>query len=123
MRDTREKDTIKFSWWDLIKAFYYLLGEKKKTYIFWLGILFFIQFYTIVPPLVIGKIVDFFTNFKKGNSLAPFYVYAIFLGSSFSVISFVRLSLKKYLGNLRTDIIYNLRVKGFEKLLNLALVE
>lgn len=123
MRDKKDKNAINFSWWDLIKAFYYLLDEKKKPYIFWLAILFLIHFYTIIPPLVIGKIVDFFTNFKTGNSLTPFYIYALFLGSSFSIISFIRLSLKKHLGNLQTDIIYNIRVKGFEKLLNLALIE
>jgi len=119
----KDSDEMKFSWRDLVKAVVYLFGTKRTNYLFWLSVLFLIQFYGIIPPLVVGKIVDFFTSFNKGDSLNLFYYYALFLGVSFSLISFIRLTIKRYLGNLRTDIVYDIRVNGFEKLLNLSLIE
>src|SRR3989304_8125190 len=89
-----DKD-LKFSWWDLAKSVVYLLGDKKKKYLTLLTFLFIVQFYSVIPPFILGKIVDFFTNFKSGDSLKTFYFYAIFLGGSFSLISFIRLNLKK----------------------------
>lgn len=111
------------SWADLVKSYIFLWGKKKKRYLFLLVLLFIIHFYAIIPPLLIGKIVDFFTNFINGQSITPFYIYTIILGASFSVVSFIRLVLKKKLGDLRSDIKYNLRVQGFEKLISLTLLE
>ena len=60
----KDSDEMKFSWRDLVKAVVYLFGTKRTNYLFWLSVLFLIQFYGIIPPLVVGKIVDFFTNKK-----------------------------------------------------------
>lgn len=111
------------SWVDLVKNYVFLLGKKKKRYVFLLIFLFIIQFYTVIPPLIIGKIVDFFTNYVYGQSIMPFYFYTALLGLSFSLSAFIRLSLKRRLGNLRSDIKYDLRVRGFERLTNLTLLE
>ncbi len=113
----------KFSWWDLAGSIVYLIGDKKKKYLTLLAFLFIVNFYSIIPPFILGKIVDFFTNFKSGDSLGTFYFYAIFLGGSFSLVSFIRLNLKKTLGNINSDINYLTRVKGFERLVNLSLIE
>ena len=106
---------------NLLKALWFLIGEKKHQYLFWEIILFLIHFYVVVPPLLIGKIVDFFISYQVGQSLVPFYFYTSALGISFSLISFIRLSLKNTLGNLRSDISYSIKVKGFEKLLDFSL--
>ncbi|MEA3355116.1 MAG: ABC transporter ATP-binding protein [Patescibacteria group bacterium] len=119
----KSNEEMKFSWWDLVKSFLYLLEDKKKKYLSWLSALFLIQFYSIIPPLIVGKIVDFFTDYNKGGDLKLFYFYSIFLGGSFSLVSYIRLSIKRYLGNLRTDVVYNIRVKGFEKLLDQSLIK
>ena len=117
------KHNKQFSWLSLVKSFVYLLGEGKVNHLGWLSVVFLIQFYSIIPPLILGKIVDFFTNYSAGEPLSNFYFYAIFLGASFSIISFIRLSIKKHLGILRADISYNIRVKGFDRLLNLSLMD
>lgn len=114
------KDEEKFSWIDLFRAFRYLIGDRWNKNLAYLIPLFVVSFYTVIPPLVIGKIVDFFSSYKVGNSHSPFYFYAIFLGGSFSLVSFIRLTLKRYLGNLKTDIVYDINVKGFDRLLSLS---
>lgn len=114
---------MKFTWLDLMRAIWFLLGNKRKRYLTLTAILFMAQFYWVIPPLVIAKIVDFFTNYKPGDSLSPFYSYAVFLGVLQITVSMVRLITKKHMGNLRTDVIYNIRVKGFEKLSTLSLLD
>ncbi|OGK26138.1 hypothetical protein A2954_02045 [Candidatus Roizmanbacteria bacterium RIFCSPLOWO2_01_FULL_37_12] len=103
---------------DLVKPIWFLLGGKKRQFLFWETILYLVHFYVVVPPLLIGKIVDFFISYQKGQSLAPFYFYTATLGISFSLVSFIRLSLKNTLGNLISDISYLIKVNGFEKLLD-----
>lgn len=118
-----DEKSEKFSWWDLVKSYVYLLGKRKKVFLLLLGILFIVQFYQIVPPLILGKIVDFFTHYKYGQDFSLFYFFAIFLGLSHAIISFIRLSLKRRLGNLKTDVNYDIRVSGFDKLVNLTWLE
>lgn len=113
-------DELDFSWFDLVKSVVYLMGEKRKKYLPLLFILFVIQFYSVVPPLIIGKVVDFFTTYQSGDSLSAFYWLTAILGISFSLTSYIRLTIKRLLGNIRTDIIYDIRVKGFERLLSLS---
>jgi ABC-type multidrug transport system fused ATPase/permease subunit len=110
------KISEKFGWWDLGRAFLYLVGENKKKYITWTVILIIILVYDLVPPFMIGLIVDFFTKYKQGESLSLFYIYAITLGLSFSLIAYLRLEAKQILGNLRTATECDIKVKGFEKL-------
>lgn len=112
----RPKNKEKFTWLDLVKAVLFLVEGKKKIYILLTMSLFIIQGYSAVPPFLIGKTVDFFTNYEAGNSLWPFYTYVVLLGGLTSLVSFLRLTIKKSLGNIRTDIIYQIRVSGFEKL-------
>ena len=110
-----------FRWRDLIKSMWFLLAGKRKTYLFWETILYLIHFYVVIPPLLVGKIVDFFISYQKGASLAPFYFYTLTLGISFALVSFLRLHLKNILGNLRSDVSYSIKVKGFERLLDFSL--
>jgi ABC-type multidrug transport system fused ATPase/permease subunit len=117
------KENIKFNIFDLIKSIIFLLGKNKSKYIFWNLALILSLLYAIVPPLILGKVVDFFTNFHSNESLTPFYFYVILLGSSYALVSYIRLTTKKHLGYISTDAIYNIRVKGFEKLLALSLIE
>lgn len=111
---------LNFSWWDLVKAYSQLTGNRRKKYVLYIVPLFLISFYSIIPPLLLAKIIDFFGSYQAGESLVTFYFYALFLGISFSLVSYIRLSLKKALGNLRTNIIYDINVKGFDRLLSLS---
>ena len=114
---------LDFSWSDLIRAYSQLTGKRWKKYILYIVPLFLISFYSVIPPLFLARIIDFFGSYQPGESLSTFYFYALFLGTSFSLVAYIRLSLKKALGNLRTNIIYDINVKGFDRLLSLSWIE
>src|SRR3989344_9319746 len=96
VHDPRESKL--FSWGALVKALIFLLGERKKKFLFWLFWLYVVNFYVVVPSLLMGQIIDFFTVHKAGASYATFYFYTVTLGVSFALVSFVRLSLKNIIG-------------------------
>jgi ABC-type multidrug transport system fused ATPase/permease subunit len=114
---------LDFSWLDLIRAYSQLTGKRWKKYILYIVPLFLISFYSVIPPLFLARIIDFFGSYQPGESLSTFYFYALFLGTSFSLVAYIRLSLKKALGNIRTNIIYDINVKGFDRLLSLSWIE
>lgn len=105
----------------MLRAVFFLLEDQKKKYIFSSVALILILFYDLVPAFVVGRIVDFFTVYKPGNSLTPLYFYAIFLASTLALVSQMRLSLKKGLTNIQSETAYTTRVKGFERLLDFSL--
>lgn len=115
------KNNNRLSWLDLTKALWFLLGKYRKKYLILQIIVALVLFYSVIPPFVLGKLVDFFTSHNNGESLLPFYAYSIGLGVSFSIVSFIRLSTKKRMGNLRSEVTYSVKVNGFEKLLNFSL--
>ena len=98
-----------------------MVGDNKRKYIFWNCVRFITFFYVVIPPLVLGLTVDFFTNYQRGDSLGRFYAYAIFLGASSAVFLFVRANTKRRLVYIRNATYYNIRVKGFDKLISLPL--
>jgi ABC-type multidrug transport system fused ATPase/permease subunit len=116
-------DSKKFSWRNLAKAMLFLFGDKKKAYLLWLAFLSLLLLYDIVPPLLIGRTVDFFTAYHQGQPLTPFYWYAFLLGFLTAVVAFLRLSTKRGLSNLRNEITYDIRINGFEKLLSQSLLD
>ncbi|MBI3626574.1 ABC transporter ATP-binding protein [Candidatus Uhrbacteria bacterium] len=110
-----------FGWRKLARAYWFLLGEYRWKWLIWMLILFVVHLYVLVPPLILGKTVDFLTFHKAGDSLYDFYFYTGLLGISFVVFSFIRLSIKNIIGNLQTEVVYQTKVKGFEKLLDFSL--
>jgi len=113
-----EKEVLAFSWWKMLKALHYLLDNKRKAYYSYSSILILVLFYSLVPTFVIGRIIDFFTKYKAGDSLETFYYYVTFMTVSWGTISLIRLSLKKRLSIVQSDVTYFTRVKGFERLLD-----
>ncbi|MBI4599516.1 ABC transporter ATP-binding protein [Candidatus Uhrbacteria bacterium] len=122
MNGNRKKQDISFSWVDLARAYWQLLGERRWKYLFLQTCLTAILFYQVVPPLVVGLMVDFFSTYHVGDSLTLFYVYTVGLGISFVVVSLVRLSIKWITGNYLSEIKYEAKVKGFERLLDHSLM-
>lgn len=118
---TPTPEELKLSTKDMFKAVFFLLEDQKKKYIFYSIFLIAIFFYDLVPAFLVGKIVDFFTNYTSNTSLTPFYFYSIFLGVTWGFVSLVRLTLKKQLTNIQSETIYRTRVKGFERLLDFSL--
>ncbi len=118
-----KEEKIQFSWLDLTRSIFFLMDKNKNKYLFFTGILLILFVYQLVPPLILGIIVDFFTVYEKGNSLNTFYYLTAFLGISYILVAFIRLSVKRILSNITTESIYNVRVKGFDKLLAQSLLE
>jgi len=114
----KEKEEEKFSWVDLGKAVLYLVGKKRKKYILLTITLLFLFTYEVVPPFIIGLIVDFFTNWQQGESLSLFYSYVFILGISFALVGYFRLSVKRALSSLKVKVEYDIKVRGFKKLIN-----
>lgn len=110
-----------FRWKDLFRAYWFLLDAMRWKWLWLMAVLFVITFYALVPPFILGGIVDFFTSYRVGDSLQRFYGYTAFLGISFVVVSFIRLTTKNVIGNLQSEVIYQTKVKGFEKLLDFSL--
>ena len=118
-----KKETFQFSWLNLMKSILFLLDKNKKKYIFGVSVLSILFFYNLIPPLLLGKIVDFFITFEKGNDLNTFYFLTALLGGLYALVSFLRLTTKRFLSNITTDVLYGIRVKGFDKLIAQSLLE
>ena len=118
---SKEKEVLEFSWWDLIKAFYFLLDDKRAKYLGYTLVLICVLFYGLVPTFIVGKIIDFFTTYNTGDSLNVFYTYVIVLSVTWGVVSMIRLSVKKRLQALQSNVAYFTRVKGFERLLDFSI--
>ncbi len=115
------KENKQFSWWDFIRAVWYCHQGQQGRFIFWTVILFAVFFYQLIPPIIVGKIIDFFTGYKPGNSLLPFFIYAIVLAVSYGVVAVIRLTSKNKLANLQFEASYNMKTKGFDRLLDFSL--
>lgn len=116
-------DPLKFTWRDFVRAILYLFGDKKNAYLFSLLAALVLDLYVIVPPLVVGKVVDFFISYTKGGSLKVFYYYVAFLGIFLSVVHYINLSVTQKFLRLSNDLTGKIRVLGFEKLLEQSLEE
>jgi len=117
----KDVGNIKFSWRDFARAVLYLLGRRKGAYL-WLSFsLIIILGFGALPPYIIGKVIDFFSNYNKGQSLAPFYLLVISGSILTAIAAFLRLRLKRSMGDIQSEVSYDIRVKGFDRLLGLSL--
>lgn len=110
-----------FKWSDFFSFIWLLLGKYRWKYLSLVVALAIVQFYIIVPPLILGKIVDFFVSFESGESLRNFYLLSLLLGFSFPIIAFLRLTFKRILGNFRSEVFYEIKVNSLERLLRFSL--
>ncbi len=115
------KNDSKFNWLDLIKAIWYFLEGKRKKYVFLSFIVVTISLFDLLPPYLLGKIVDFFTAYEFGESLTIIYVYLLVLGLGGAIAAFIRLSSKRYSGNIGDYARYQARIWSFDRLLNFSL--
>ncbi|KXK10163.1 MAG: putative ABC transporter ATP-binding protein [Microgenomates bacterium OLB23] len=117
----RKNDLAPFSWNDFFKAVLFLLGKRKKTYLLLTFVLILVLTFGALPPYIIGKTIDFLSSYTQGDSLEPFFVLVIFGTITSAVASYFRLQIKQSLGDILSDMSYDIRVQGFEKLMSLSL--
>lgn len=119
--DPVAKKSLPFSWLDVPRAIWHFLDADRKRWATLNIVLLLVLFYEIIPPLVLGRIVDFFTTHHRGESLVPFYSLAIFLGVSHTAAALIRLASKNRLSRIAIRARTRARVYGFERLVNLPL--
>lgn len=115
-----------FRFSDLPRALWFFLAEERWQYLFFLGVLLAVMFYTMVPPLLIGLCANFlisYVNAAADAKPAMGHVVALIalLAGSHAVVSMVRLSSKRYLGGISLNARYRAKVWGFERLLDYSL--
>lgn len=105
----------------LISAVIGFIGPSRKKFLTWSLILIASQAFSLVPPLLIGQIVDFFLQFQTGDSLQPFYINVAILGLSSAAAAYIRLLAKDKLGKIDINIVYQTKVEGFDRLMRYPL--
>ncbi len=114
-------DHANFSWLDLFRAVWFFLRDLRFVYTLNLVLLAFLYLYDFVPAYVFGRLVDFFTHYEPGMSLALPYEFAVFLGVSWMAVGHMRLITKNQLGNLAIEAQYRAKVEGFQRLMDYSL--
>ncbi len=120
-RFTDTKDTDNFSWLDLWKAVLYFLKGHETPFFFWFAILCVFFFWGVIPPIIIGKIVDILSTDISVESLKLVVGIVILLGTTHGLVAMVRLTAKNKLGDLQAEAVYQIRVRGFERLVDMTL--
>lgn len=111
----------RFRFIDIPRAIWFFCGEERWRYAGFTLMLFLAMFYVMVPPYLIGKILDFLIAYHKGESLQPMFVLIAVLAGSNAGVSLLRLSSKRMLGQIAINARYRARVWGFERLLDFSL--
>ncbi len=119
--DSRNISYEQLTWLDVPRSIWHFLGKNRTKYIVLNTILFVVLFFDLVPAFVVGKIVDFFTHYKKGDQLTLFYTYAVGLGLTSIVIAIIRLTSKGSLARISIAAKMASRVEGFERLMDFSL--
>src|SRR3989338_8706674 len=110
-----------FSWLDVTKAVWYFVDEDRKKFTIAFSILSVIFLYDFIPPYILGKIVDFFTNYKLGQPLSTFYFYVIFVSLTWIVAALTRNISRYFLSIYRHNARARARTWGFERLTEFSL--
>src|SRR3989338_279365 len=120
-KDSESSEKADFSWLDVGRSIWYFLEDDKKKTVLFFFILLLIFFYDLVPPFIVGKIVDFFSTYAPGQSLSPFYFYSIFVGGTWIIASLIRLKSKNVLSIIGLNLRARARILGFARLTEFSL--
>jgi ABC-type multidrug transport system fused ATPase/permease subunit len=116
-----KSEAQKFSWWDVAKSVWYFVEEDKTRLILSFTSLSIFMLYNLVPPYIVGRIVDFFSSYSSGDSLRKFYFYTIFLGVSYALVSICRIYSRQNIMILGPKARARARTWGFERLTEFSL--
>ncbi|MDQ8021226.1 MAG: ABC transporter ATP-binding protein [Moraxellaceae bacterium] len=110
-----------FSLSRLFPAIWFFLAEDRRRYLLHLGIFTLGQAYELVPPLLIGLMVDFLIGYRSGDTLMPLVWMIGGLGVTNAVNAIIRLRSRRKLGQIALNSRYRARLWGFERLMSLSL--
>jgi hypothetical protein len=95
-----------YSWVDLTKSFYSLIGSNRSRHITVSLALFCLYFFFLFPTFITGRIIDELG--KSSISYPTVFQLAATMALVMVCISFGRLALKRWLGDMRSRIVYEL---------------
>lgn len=104
-----------YSWVDLTKSFYSLIGSNRSRHITVSLALFCLYFFFLFPTFITGRIIDELG--KSSISYPTVFQLAATMALVMVCISFGRLALKRWLGDMRSRIVYELKTTGFDHLI------
>jgi ABC-type multidrug transport system fused ATPase/permease subunit len=111
------------TWFGLLKVIWSFLDTDKAGYVIWNIVAFLgIAYHRLAPPIILGKLVDFFIHYHRGDSLDLFYGYAIFLAGTYLLVSYLRLFAKNRLNRIAIRSRIAGRFRGFERIMNYSLL-
>lgn len=119
--DKSPRSRPSLSWGEMVRALWGFLDTDRKAFGIGYILLVIAYSYDLVPAVIIGKIIDFFTKYREGDSLLLFYGYAVFLGVSWSAVSIVRLVYKNKLHKFSIAAKVRARKQSFDRLLDFSL--
>lgn len=114
-------EDAKFSWLNVPQAIGTFLDGDQKRFVFFNIVLFTVFFYELVPPYIVGKVIDFFTHYRTGDSLKLFYEYVLVLAGSYVVVALIRLLSKNVLSKIAIAVKTRAKIKGFERLMDASI--
>lgn len=112
---------MKFRFIDLPKAILYFIDFERKKFLFFALLLNLILLSNSISPYIIGKVVDFLTFYKSGDSIKLIYFYVIVLTLSTGTFAFLRLECKKRIQYIGVNAKYRAKTWGFQKLVDFSL--
>lgn len=110
-----------FSWLDVPKAIWYFLEEDKNKFVYSSILLLLAFFYDLVPIYLVGKIIDFFTTYSRGQSLSVFYLYILIITITWLFVSLIRLQTRNTINIYSHKARARARIWGFERLTEFSL--
>lgn len=116
-----KKNKEEFRFIDVPRAIWFFLSKERKKFVFFTILLLTALSYEFFPPYLIGKVLDFLTKFKKGDSFSTVIIYVTILALSSAVIAIIRLTSKRALGQASINARYRAKVWGFERLIGFSL--
>ncbi|WP_053228304.1 ABC transporter ATP-binding protein [Spirochaeta cellobiosiphila] len=110
-----------FRFKDLPRAIWYFFYGDRKKFITFAIILNIVLLSESLPPYIIGRVVNFLTNYHQGDSMNPLIYYALFLAIATGIFAFIRLECKKQIEIISVNARYRAKTWGFQKLVDFSL--
>ncbi len=115
------QDFTPLPWKEVIKSCWHFIEPGKTKFVVLVSILTLLYFNYLIPPFILARTVDFFTNYTPGTDLTPFYTLIAILCGTQILVSIVRQIVKGSMARIAVNARYNTKVWGFDRLVELSL--
>ncbi len=103
---------------EMVRLIHLLLAGSLRSYYFWIVVLSGVYFSALIPPFLLGRVIDFLGGYHSGQSLVPMYRLIGMISLVVILAAIVRLQAKDKLFQLCIRASYQARVLGFDRLMD-----